>query len=107
MKKLGNLGTGRNERRARRRRALIGVRRPEVERHRRHLEAEADHRHHHRHHQQRVRARCLQCGRDLPEVGRAGQPVKQAQAEQRERRRHAAEQEILQRRLGRLGRCAC
>jgi hypothetical protein len=39
----------------------------------------------------------------MRELDRAGQPVDQAEAEEQERRRHAAEQEIFQRGLGGLG----
>ena len=41
-RKRGRLDAGRHERRDDRRRAFVGVRRPHVERHRRHLEREAD-----------------------------------------------------------------
>ena len=63
--KAGDLGTGGDERRARRGRAFIGVRRPQMERHRRHLETKADHRHHDGHQQQRIQSLARQTGGDF------------------------------------------
>ena len=86
---------------------LVCVGRPLVERHRRDLEPEA-----HQHEQDRHRpGHVARRGRRVPpvseqlldpvELGRAGHAVDQAQAEEEERRRHRAVDEILEPRLRR------
>jgi hypothetical protein len=70
-KETCDLGTRGNKSRTRRRRPLIGIRRPEMKRHRCHLEAKADDRHHERPHQQRVKLRAGDGKGDLAQVGRA------------------------------------
>ena len=98
--KTRDLGAGADERRARRGRAFVGVRRPEMERHGGDLEAEADDGRHQRDQQQRVESLAGDAGGDFAQIGRAGNAVEQAEAEQQKRRRHAAEQKVFQRRLG-------
>ena len=91
-----------DECRARHGRALVGVWRPQVKRHGGDLKSKADHGHHDGEDEQRIETLARQRGGDLAEVGRSSKSVKQTHAEQCERRRHAAEQEIFQRRLRRF-----
>ena len=97
-----DLRRGREERRHRRRRALVDVRRPHVERHRRDLEAEAREQEH-----QPEIARCRP-RRGLGDAGErdvAGEAVDQRRAVEQHAGRQRAEHEILEARLGRARRC--
>ncbi len=87
----------------RRRRAFVGVRRPHVERHGAHLEDEA---HEHEHARRRRASGCappavLRRRADAREVGVTGRAVEEREAVEQERRRERAEQEVLERPLGR------
>ena len=95
----GDLGRGGEERRHRRRRALVDVRRPHVERHRRDLEAEAGE----QEHQAEDQADAA-LPRRLGDAGKrhvAGEAVDQRAAVEQHARRQRAEHEILQAGLGR------
>ena len=85
------------------RRALVGIRRPHVERHRGDLEGEADQQQADRDEDERVVAHRLrgQVGADAIEARAAAQPVGEGDAVEEERARERAEQEVLERRLGR------
>ena len=92
-------GRGGEERRHRRRRALVDVRRPHVERHRRDLEAEAREQEHEAEDQPDAALR-----RGLGDAGErhvAGEAVDQRAAVQQHAGRQRAEHEILQARFGR------
>ena len=100
----GRLRDDRHERGDRCGGAVVGVRRPEVERHRRELEAEANN-----DQQQAEQERGidiflaldhrLQVDRDLVEVGRSGCAVNPGHAVDQDRGREEAEQEVLERAL--------
>ncbi len=90
-----------------RRRALVGVRRPVVERDGRNLERDAGH-HEREAHRQSRRER-HRSGRDSEErgcdavdAGRAGQAPDEGEPEQEDRRAERAEEEVLDRALGRI-----
>ena len=85
----------------RRRRAFVGVGRPHVERHRRHLEREPDEQQAERqqlHRRGRQRLRGNQAA-DPVELRAAGHAVRERDAVEEERARERAEQEIFERRL--------
>ena len=94
----GRLHARGHERGDRRGRAVVDVGAPRVERHRRHLEAEADEQHGEADQQQRV----VQGDRlgeqvlDLDQVGGPGGAVDHGDAVEEERRREAAEDEVLE-----------
>ncbi|GCC45278.1 hypothetical protein chiPu_0029552, partial [Chiloscyllium punctatum] len=97
----GDLRSGREECRHRRRRSLIDVGRPHVERHRRDLEAEPGEQEHQAEHD--ADAAGGGGGRDAGERDRAGETVDQRSTVQQHARRQRAEHEILQAGLARLG----
>ena len=97
----GDLGRGGKERRDRRRRALVDVGRPHVERHRGNLEAEADEQKHDAEDQPDAALPAPRFG-DAGEVHRAGEAVNQRGAVQQHAGRQRAEDEIFQARLGRF-----
>ena len=102
----GDLGRRGEERGHRRRRALVDVRRPHVERHRRNLEAEADEQEHQPEHQADAGAALRRQIRDFGDAGeadRAGEAVDQRGAVEQHARRQRAQHEILQARFRRLG----
>ena len=66
------------------------------------LKPEADNRHHDGHDEQRIEPFAAQGRGNLTQIRRARQTVEQAQSEQREGRRHSAEQKVFQGRLGGL-----
>ena len=81
---------------------LVNIRRPKMERSRRHFETERRQNHHQRHGEQRGQTRAGQTGRDGRKFDRASQPVKQAEPEQEKCGGDAPQQEIFQARLRRL-----
>jgi hypothetical protein len=95
----GRLRRHRQERRHRHGRALVRVRRPEVERHGGHLEPEPDDHEQHAREQERRALDAPERGRDTREVRRAGVAVHDRQAEQQHRDRQHTDQEELQRAL--------
>ena len=95
-----HLRAGRHQRGHRRRRALVDVRRPGVERRRAGLEQQPDQQQREAEEEQQVVL--LAAGRrlqDLRQVDRVGVAVQQGDAVQEERGRERAEQEVLDRRL--------
>ena len=95
----GDLRRGGEERRDRRRRALVDVRRPHVERHGRDLEAEAGEQEHQA--EDQPDAALLARLGDAGEAHRAGEAVDQRGAVEQHARRQRAEHEIFQPRFGR------
>ena len=97
----GHLHARGHPRHARAGRALVHVRRPEVERHGRHLEAEADQQQGHARQQQAAVAehRPGQVRGDVDQVRRAGGAVDERDAVEEEGRRERAEHEVLHARL--------
>ena len=96
----GDLGAGGDERRAGCGRALVDVRRPEMERRGGDLEAEADRRGDDGDQQQRIQRRTggrVDRGGNARQAGGVRQAVEQAEAEEQKGRRHSAEEEIFQR----------
>ena len=89
------LRSDREKRGDRRRRALVHVRRPHVERHRRNLESDARHDQDDRKHEPLVGFLTREERRHHTEIRRAGQPVHQGHAVQQHAERERAEQEIL------------
>ena len=63
------------------------------------FESEADYRHDDGRRQQRIESLAFERRGDRPEFDRTRQTVKETQSKQRERRRHATEEEILQSRF--------
>ena len=103
----GDLGRGGEEGGDRRRRALVDVGRPHVERHRRDLEGEADEQEHEAEDQADVLAgagRALRDGGDAGEARRAGEAVDQRGAVEQHARRQRAEHEVLEAGLARARR---
>ena len=103
------LHAGRHEAGDRRRRAFVGVGRPHVERHRRHLEREADEQQAERQQLHRRRRHRLRRHAALPMRSSRVLPVSavgERDAVEEERARERAEQEVLERRLGRRRRVA-
>ena len=98
-----DLGAGRDEGGARSGRALVDVWRPEVEGRGGDLESEADHGRNDRKDHEGVERRRVDCAGDLEEVGRIGEAVEQAEAEQHEGRRHSAEEEVFESSFGGAG----
>ena len=101
----GDLRRGGEERRHRRRRALIDVGRPHMERHRGDLEAEAGEQKHQAEDQPDA-AHLPPTLRDAGEADRAGEAVDQRRAVEQHSRRQRAEHEIFQPRFGRAQRVA-
>ena len=91
---------GGKERGHRRRRALIDVGRPHMERHRRDLEAEPGEQEHQAEHE--ADAAGLRGGRDAGKADGAGEAIDQRGAVQQHARRQRAQHEILQAGFGRL-----
>ena len=100
-KEARHLRAGSDETGDRRRRALIDIRRPEMKRRRRHFEGEAGQSHDQRGITNRLDRLCSQFFGNRSELKFAGQAIEEADAKQRERRRHAAEEKVFQGRLGR------
>ena len=85
----------RQERGDRRRRALVHVGRPHVERHRRDLEADAGHDQDHRQRQPRVVLLAGEQRGDRPQVRGGGEPVQDRHPVEQEAEREGPEQEVL------------
>ena len=100
----GDLGRGGEEGGDRRRRALIDVGRPHMERHRRDLEAEAGEQENEPEHQAQMSGTRAALGRRLGDAGkahRAGEAVDQRRAVKQHARGQGAQDEIFEPRLGR------